>query len=74
MNGNRKLTVPFVGLFLLLVLGWKTLVVVSVNLLQLLTRPSFYIISFFFFLFARPTDPLSREGGRRDTKDVRRWP
>ena len=84
MNGNRKLTVPFVELFLLLVLGWKTLVVVSVNLLfterdgvrrrqkqniqlpvavlgprtsvlQLLTRPSLYIISFFFFLFARPT-------------------
>ena len=28
-NGNRKLTVPFVGLFLLLVLDWKTLVSMS---------------------------------------------
>ena len=28
-NGNRKLTVPLVGLFLLLVLDWKTLVLIS---------------------------------------------
>ena len=31
-NGNRKLTVPFVGLFLLLVLDWKTLVLMSSDL------------------------------------------
>ena len=30
--GNRKLTVPFVGLFLLLVLDWNTLVLVSGDL------------------------------------------
>ena len=31
-NSNRKLTVPFVGLFLLLVLDWKTLVLMSGDL------------------------------------------
>ena len=32
-NGNRKLTVPFVGLFLLLVLDWKTLFLMPGDLL-----------------------------------------
>ena len=31
-EGNRKLTVPFIGPFMLLVLHWKTLVLMSADL------------------------------------------